>query len=323
MKTTKILLLTVILLAGCSKNENETEYKNFTVSDRTVLTQEVYADETAPQKTVSFTTAAAWTSTIETNGSTRKGGDKWASVIPDHGDVAGIYSIAISLDINTTGKDRIATICIRCSGEEITVTVTQKATTKSGDVPTNVNDEDGVVINGVRWATRNVDAPGTFAATPESYGKFYQWNRKKAWSATSAVAGSDESIPSDWDESIPSGTTWEPVNDPCPVGWRVPNHAEQVSLFDAGSVWTSRNGVFGMVFGSGTSAVFLPAAWYRLSNGKLIYTPEYPQNQEGCYWSSSEAGNGWAMLMSFSCNGSGPEVSTSRACGFSVRCVAK
>ena len=26
--------------------------------------------------------------------------------------------------------------------------------------------EKGVVINGVTWATRNVDAPGTFAASP-------------------------------------------------------------------------------------------------------------------------------------------------------------
>ena len=37
---------------------------------------------------------------------------------------------------------------------------------------------DGVVINGVRWATRNVDKPGTFAANPEDAGMLYQWNRK-------------------------------------------------------------------------------------------------------------------------------------------------
>ena len=30
--------------------------------------------------------------------------------------------------------------------------------------------ETGIVINGVRWATRNVDKPGTFASAPEKSG---------------------------------------------------------------------------------------------------------------------------------------------------------
>ncbi len=39
-------------------------------------------------------------------------------------------------------------------------------------------DEDGVEIDGIIWAKYNVDAPGTFAKTPESSGRFYQWNNK-------------------------------------------------------------------------------------------------------------------------------------------------
>jgi len=39
--------------------------------------------------------------------------------------------------------------------------------------------DEGVVINGVKWATRNVAAPGTFAANPQDAGMFYQWNRKR------------------------------------------------------------------------------------------------------------------------------------------------
>jgi len=38
--------------------------------------------------------------------------------------------------------------------------------------------ETGVVINGVKWATRNVDKPGTFVANPEDFGMLYQWNRR-------------------------------------------------------------------------------------------------------------------------------------------------
>ena len=36
----------------------------------------------------------------------------------------------------------------------------------------------GVVINGITWATRNVDEPGKFAARPEDAGMYYQWNSK-------------------------------------------------------------------------------------------------------------------------------------------------
>jgi len=38
--------------------------------------------------------------------------------------------------------------------------------------------DEGVVINGVKWATCNVDNPGTFVNRPETTGKIYQWNRK-------------------------------------------------------------------------------------------------------------------------------------------------
>ena len=40
--------------------------------------------------------------------------------------------------------------------------------------PNPLTHDEGVVINGVRWATRNVDMPGTFAPTPESFGMHYQ-----------------------------------------------------------------------------------------------------------------------------------------------------
>jgi hypothetical protein len=39
-----------------------------------------------------------------------------------------------------------------------------------------------VVIDGVKWATCNVDSPDTFASDPQSAGMFYQWNRFTGWS---------------------------------------------------------------------------------------------------------------------------------------------
>ena len=53
---------------------------------------------------------------------------------------------------------------------------------------TNLHSEnpfsEGVLINGVRWATSNVDMPGTFAANPEDAGLFYQWGSNVGWSST-------------------------------------------------------------------------------------------------------------------------------------------
>ena len=42
--------------------------------------------------------------------------------------------------------------------------------------------DEGVIINGVKWATRNVATLGTFAAKPEDAGMFYQWGHKIGWS---------------------------------------------------------------------------------------------------------------------------------------------
>jgi len=38
----------------------------------------------------------------------------------------------------------------------------------SGNTPTT---DEGVVINGVKWATRNVGSTGTFVTNPQDYGE--------------------------------------------------------------------------------------------------------------------------------------------------------
>lgn len=185
-----------------------------------------------------------------------------------------------------------------------------------GNEPAAADTTDpGTVINGVRWATRNVNAPGTFAATPESTGSFYQWNRKKAWAAAGNV--------SDWDSSIPSGDSWAAANDPSPEGWRVPTRDELDKLRDTEKVsseWTVVNGVAGRRFtdlATGNS-IFLPAAGYRFaSNG----TNEYA-GMLGDYWSNTKSSNSSAYHMDFTNEELG-ENNDSRADGLSVRPVAE
>ena len=161
--------------------------------------------------------------------------------------------------------------------------------------------DEGVVINGIKWATRNVDAFGKFAAKPEDPGKFYQWNRKTAWSATEP--GKDVAIgeAGGWDDTIPAGTTWEPANDPSPAGWRVPTREEQQKLFDGSKVkneWTKINGVFGRKFtdlANEDNFIFLPAFGCRGSlDGTLYGAGEY-----GYYWSSTQNSSSSAHCLDF------------------------
>ncbi|MDR0232081.1 MAG: fibrobacter succinogenes major paralogous domain-containing protein [Dysgonamonadaceae bacterium] len=146
--------------------------------------------------------------------------------------------------------------------------------------PNNPNNVTGVVINGVEWATCNVNTPGTFAAKPEDFGLFYQWNLKKAWPVSGDITG--------WNTIAPGGSTWEKDNDPSPAGWHVPTFDEISSLLDTENVtneWVTQKGVTGSRFtdkATGNS-IFLPAAGWRYHNvGTFIYA-----GMSGNYWSSS------------------------------------
>ena len=152
--------------------------------------------------------------------------------------------------------------------------------------PTTSTSDEGVIINGVKWATRNVGSPGTFADKSEDPGMFYQWNRKIGWSATDPMINSNGSTT--WDITFSKETEWEKINDPSPAGWRVPTSDEIETLSYAEYVdneWvTTENGITGIKFTDKTSgnSIFLPAAGYRLdiSNGALE-----GKGSDGNYWS--------------------------------------
>ena len=88
------------------------------------LSQEIAASATEGSG-VTFTTAGAWTSTIN---SVRSGEVDWLSITPDHGDAAGNYTVSINLVPNETGEERRAEIIITCGESNIAITITQRAT---------------------------------------------------------------------------------------------------------------------------------------------------------------------------------------------------
>ncbi|GHT48592.1 hypothetical protein AGMMS49982_00140 [Bacteroidia bacterium] len=177
--------------------------------------------------------------------------------------------------------------------------------------PAGITTDAGVEINGVTWATANVDAPGTFAASPTDPGKFYQWNRKRAWSATGWVSG--------WDVSVPTGSTWEAANDPCPAGWRLPTEAELNALIDPTKVTFELIGPGKFTDITTSTELILPIA------GRRDFTGETQNENTGFYWSSDRADNysyyldisqGWLAPSAYVSTRNGGE-------GMLVRCVAQ
>lgn len=186
----------------------------------------------------------------------------------------------------------------------------------------NIGTGTGVIINGVKWATCNVAAPGTFASSPEDAGMFYQWNSKKAWPATGSVTGWNSS----WTGGYisPSSTDmWTSANDPSPAGYRVPTLAEIQTLLDTTKVthrWTSQNSVSGETFTDKTTgnSIFLPASGSRFgSDGTLGLV-----GSDGLYSSSTAYNSHDAYRLFFFSSGSGC-LYNDRALGYTVRPVAE
>ena len=138
----------------------------------------------------------------------------------------------------------------------------------------------GVMINGVTWATRNVDAPGTFTGNVQDAGMLYQWNSKKAWPAPLTTA--------DWPTTAAGGTTWATANDPCPKGWHIPTQAVFNQLLSASvtKTWGTFAGTKGVYFGTVAEPyqLFLPGGYYA---GYVDGHVELWDNR-AYYWSSTQ-----------------------------------
>jgi len=176
-----------------------------------------------------------------------------------------------------------------------------------------------VSIDNIKWATCNVETPGTFVAQPQDLGMLYQWNRNIGWSTTNPMENSAGG--NAWNSSNAVGNFWKRTNDPCPPGWRVPTKEECQRLAEKAKniKQTTLNDTKGLMFTNDIGeTLFLPATGYRNYNNGTLGNLD-----TNGYWSSTVNLSNNAFLMLFGSNldtvvnGSGI-----RANGFSVRCVA-
>lgn len=143
--------------------------------------------------------------------------------------------------------------------------------------------DEGVVINGVKWATRNVAAPGRFVASSEDYGEYYQWNK----------GTTDFLLTKDYYNSVyANSASWLSINDPSPIGWHIPTLEEIETLLYSENVtneWTIVNKVTGRKFTDKTTgnSLFLPAA------GCCSYSDGLPYDFGSCgmYWNNAQREN--------------------------------
>jgi hypothetical protein len=173
----------------------------------------------------------------------------------------------------------------------------------------NKIQDEGVVINGVKWATRNVDRPGTFADTPLDAGLFYQWGRKTGWSKEPLRAYDEdgEIAEATWDYTYEDDDFWSEENDPSPEGWRVPT-LQEIAMFDPemGFVTLERVGEYtgedGYTYAAGYkitdiatgASMFLPGDGYlNAGGGSWGNTPSY-----GVYWTATKSDNDYEAACS-------------------------
>lgn len=112
MKTCRplaLLLVSTLLLAACGDNDKTQagDFGQIQIPDVSQLVQMAEAEAETGSSSGTFTTLAAWSTSIREK---RTETPEWISISPNHGDLAGDYTIRITLQPNFGQQSRTAII---------------------------------------------------------------------------------------------------------------------------------------------------------------------------------------------------------------------
>ena len=131
MKKIFLCLFAIACFASCSDDDEKVAIQ---LTGNTATSQTVYADETSKPEGIKFTATAPWTAMVKDIPTTRGSEVDWLTLSMYNGD-AGEYTLAMALQPNLTGEDRIAEIIITCGDTVIRIRVEQKGTKADGEKP--------------------------------------------------------------------------------------------------------------------------------------------------------------------------------------------
>jgi hypothetical protein len=158
------------------------------------------------------------------------------------------------------------------------------------------------------------------ASAPEESGLYFSWGNSPGHAEGSGYNFSQEVYPETPGAAIEANLTLaeDMARQSLGAPWRMPTAAEFQELYDnCTSVWTTQNGVTGILFTSNVNgnSIFFPAAGYY--DGTSLEVKE----EEGCYWSSTYIDSRDADYMDIVEDGAYPQMSVGRSLGQSVRAV--
>jgi len=206
--------------------------------------------------TIAITTPVSWTAEVVDAAT-----NSWLTLTTASG-VGGAQRITMELAENDSYVRRHAFIAVAAT--EIDGADTILVVQKGGKNYLVDNPSTALIIGSVRWATRNLDAFGTFADAATDLGGLFDMVNKNP---------------------TPTNAAWNILNNPCPCDWRLPTVAEVRTLLTPdvnhrvhywesapAGAWFGPN-ARNATFATPGSALFLPAA---LSG-----------NTAGMYWTST------------------------------------
>ncbi len=130
-KLGSLLLMAAMLFVACEGGFEEgkqpddggnTNYDYITLDEgSTALLQQTVGCNAITASGITFTTTEVWSATVEAV----RAEESWLSISPDHGD-AGTHTLTITLQENTSEKERKADICITCNVATVKITITQE-----------------------------------------------------------------------------------------------------------------------------------------------------------------------------------------------------